>query len=69
MGLKLVFELYTKTNFKFLRLRGIEPRSQEWKPCMIPLHQKRFSGDPDLNQGPIDINNLFLTTTVDRSTN
>ena len=27
-----------------LRRPGIEPGSQEWESCMIPLHQRRFDG-------------------------
>ena len=27
---------------KILRRPGIEPGSQEWESCMIPLHQRRF---------------------------
>ena len=27
-----------------LRRPGIEPGSQEWESCMIPLHQRRFVG-------------------------
>ena len=27
---------------KTLRRPGIEPGSQEWESCMIPLHQRRF---------------------------
>ena len=31
-------------NTKILRRPGIEPGSQEWESCMIPLHQRRFVG-------------------------
>ena len=29
---------------KLLRRPGIEPGSQEWESCMIPLHQRRLQG-------------------------
>ena len=29
---------------KVVRRPGIEPGSQEWESCMIPLHQRRHSG-------------------------
>ena len=47
-----------------MRPRGIEPRAQEWKPCMLPLHQGRFfkSDKPDLNKRPIGLQPTALPT-------
>ena len=32
-----------------VRRPGIEPGSQEWESCMIPLHQRRFLNGADCN--------------------
>ena len=47
-----------------MRLRGIEPRAQEWKSYMLPLHQRRFffSDKPDLNKRPIGLQPTALPT-------
>ena len=35
-----------KCEEKFVRRPGIEPGSQEWESCMIPLHQRRSNNFP-----------------------
>ena len=32
-----------------VRRPGIEPGSQEWESCMIPLHQRRHGIPPDIS--------------------
>ena len=39
---KDVFSLWGIKKKKMLRRPGIEPGSQEWESCMIPLHQRRM---------------------------
>ena len=36
------FCLLLRHIYKILRCPGIEPGSQEWESCMIPLHQQRY---------------------------
>lgn len=36
-----------------MRRPGIEPGSQEWESCMIPLHQRRFPGDEWVCNGSV----------------
>ena len=42
-GMKKIFLRKNKKFSKTIKLRrpGIEPGSQEWESCMIPLHQRR----------------------------
>ena len=42
--LSKIFSVYRASKKKMLRRPGIEPGSQEWESCMIPLHQRRFVG-------------------------
>ena len=48
---------------KVVRRPGIEPGSQEWESCMIPLHQRRFQGIEELNQ-QIHMKYCFYTLTI-----
>ena len=42
-----------------MRRPGIEPGSQEWESCMIPLHQRRFHIELTLGIGNKYGNNQF----------
>ena len=47
---------------KSVRCPGIEPGSQEWESCMIPLHQRRHLEMPGIEPGAFHMRSERSTT-------
>ena len=45
-----------------MRCPGIEPESQEWESCMIPLHQQRKLEMPGIEPGAFHMRSERSTT-------
>ena len=55
-------EIYLGGKRKDMRCPGIEPGSQEWESCMIPLHQQRFVEMPGIEPGAFHMRSERSTT-------